>query len=101
MESRPPHGGRGLKLFTAELSFPSTWSSSTRGTWIEIQGKRLHQRKSTRRPPHGGRGLKWTFFHLHCHTEGSSSTRGTWIEIISLFVIFIFLLVVLHTGDVD
>ena len=34
--SRPPHGGRGLKLDCQGLSERGYKSSSTRGTWIEI-----------------------------------------------------------------
>ena len=34
---RPPHGGRGLKFVDVSHSFTAVVSSSTRGTWIEIE----------------------------------------------------------------
>ena len=56
--SRPPHGGRGLKLFI-----------------LIVNGLTLS------RPPHGGRGLKFLIVIIYKILGRSSSTRGTWIEI--------------------
>ena len=55
------------------------WSSSTRGTWIEIGTVRLGRIGKASRPPPGGRGLK------------SQLERGYADNI----------QVVLHPGDVD
>ena len=77
--SRPPHGGRGLKLVTLLLDGGA----------------------GDCRPPHGGRGLKFLQLTLPFLLLRSSSTRGTWIEMLSSLRIAITSVVVLHTGDVD
>ena len=56
-------------------------SSSTRGTWIEIDRFPCRSGRQQCRPPHGGRGLKCRVFDVTESLGLSSSTRGTWIEI--------------------
>ena len=77
---RPPHGGRGLKLFKYARKLYEAGSSSTRGTWIEIRAVyrtlRIVQSSSTRGT--------WIEMYRRVPRQcacTSSSTRGTWIEI--------------------
>ena len=77
-DSRPPHGGRGLKSYDTVVYFLS------------------HSR-----PPHGGRGLKSAGTYNVKITKLSSSTRGTWIEMSLILWKRNAPDVVLHTGDVD
>ena len=35
-DSRPPHGGRGLKFKDGDITLVEAGSSPSRGTWIEI-----------------------------------------------------------------
>ena len=58
-DGRPPHGGRGLKLFLVLLS------GIRRG-----------------RPPHGGRGLKYRQKSDSCVGQQSPPAWGAWIEIV-------------------
>ena len=55
---RPPHGGRGLKfLLLLEQGKPPP-SPPARGAWIEIAPPPAYVHALCSRPPHGGRGLK-------------------------------------------
>ena len=78
-ESRPPHGGRGLKSGSHRKPAACVPSSSTRRTWIEIAWAERAGQGLNGRPPHGGRGLK--FGAGFAHREAAN--------------------VVLHTEDVD
>ena len=78
--SRPPHGGRGLKLHARGRARGGRKSSSTRGTWIETYCTAPGPFATSGRPPHGGRGLKPVEPSAFFIFSVSSSTRGTWIE---------------------
>ena len=63
LESRPPRGGRGLKLYASEND-------------PEYRG----------RPPRGGRGLKWRRGCCPPCCRWSPPSRGAWIEILPRLV---------------
>ena len=77
-ESRPPHGGRGLKFERREQAELTAPSSPARGTWIEI--------------------VQTLPVESPCE---SSPARGTWIEIRIILNRLGFFVVVPRTGDVD
>ena len=56
--SRPPRGGRGLKLFLAIVCMTVRESPPSRGAWIEIIRYLSIAIILLSRPPRGGRGLK-------------------------------------------
>ena len=57
-DSRPPHGGRGLKYAQNGKHSYANGSPPARGAWIEITSGRRSFTVCISRPPHGGRGLK-------------------------------------------
>ena len=69
-----------MKLNIVEVLCFGIRSSSTRGTWIEIEAETPVVSTSAGRPPHGGRGLKSQSRLFVVGSSLSSSTRGTWIE---------------------
>ena len=80
--SRPPHGGRGLKLVRAINS--STVISRRpphggRGLKLRCVGDILNP---DGRPPHGGRGLKCRLACCPLLCTRSPSSRRAWIEIL-------------------
>ena len=42
VDSRPPHGGRGLKSLVQSIQRRLFLSAPTRGPWIEILNKNVH-----------------------------------------------------------
>ena len=55
---RPPHGGRGLKSFFYRKTISALRRPPHGGRGLKYVEVWLHE-EITRRPPHGGRGLKW------------------------------------------
>ena len=58
IQSRPPHGGRGLKGAACAGRGGFRLSPPSRGAWIESKRWIIGPGGMNRRPPHGGRGLK-------------------------------------------
>ena len=69
LESRPPHGGRGLKSQYRAATGIHEESPSPRRAWIEIPPLRRFSIYERSRPPHGGRGLKLLLSTLAAHNR--------------------------------
>ena len=99
--SRPPRGGRGLKLpddwlHVADLSRPPRG-----GRGLKYGARPNGARKVSCRPPRGGRGLKLLRCIPLTRLSVSSPSRGTWIEILCRHLFHLVDYVVPLAGDVD
>ena len=81
-QSRPPHGGRGLKFIVVNLIRFDSSRPPHGGRGLKYTVRKALFFVRDRRPPHGGRGLKCK--HAGQSPEGlpSPSTRRAWIEIL-------------------
>ena len=109
-QSRPPHGGRGLKSpsrkRTGIKSPPSPsprrawieilllrlarssdlWSPSPRRAWIEIKLTPVRNYHNICRPPHGGRGLKFALCHALPQSPRRPPHGGRGLKSENLFI---------------
>ena len=76
-------------------------SSSTRGTWIEIEDGIKLSRKAFLSSSTRGTWIEINLTRHKTPSRASSSTRGTWIEMDEHKPETVKDAVVLHTGDVD
>ena len=101
IRSRSPHGERGLKSVTLTLQACAVPSLPTRGAWIEILQRLCYRSLAESRSPHGERGLKYRIYTVLLMFRRSLPTRGAWIEMPVYTHFDLNLTVAPHTGSVD
>ncbi len=90
LDSRTPHGVRGLKWRSRGIVLRAGGSHPSRGAWIEMVTTSLSVLRSSGRTPHGVRGLKSATPIQRVAVHASHPSRGAWIEIIAVMsVLFV------------
>ena len=80
MNSRAPHGARGLKRLINDPRRGSDASRPAWGAWIETHSRDLGLPRHPCRAPHGARGLKHPSILFVISVIPSRPAWGAWIE---------------------
>ena len=101
MNSRAPHGARGLKSQMDNIPALDKMSRPVWGAWIEIVPQNLQIRLMLCRAPYGARGLKSDGQQRLHRYYGSRPVWGAWIEMFTMELSNRFFPVAPRMGRVD